>query len=76
MRWIALGSQPGMPSMCRCRGSVSTSYSGTSRSLISNLSLELRNLADMVDELLECLDSAFDAQKRLVASAVHELRME
>jgi len=37
---------------------------------------ELRNLADTVDGLLERLDSAFDAQKRFVANAAHELRME
>jgi signal transduction histidine kinase len=35
---------------------------------------ELRNLADTVDGLLERLDSAFDAQKRFVANAAHELR--
>ena len=37
---------------------------------------ELRNLADTVDGLLERLDSAFDAQKRFVAKAAYELRME
>jgi NAD(P)-dependent dehydrogenase (short-subunit alcohol dehydrogenase family) len=37
---------------------------------------ELRNLADTVDGLLERLDSSFDAQKRFVANAAHELRME
>ena len=37
---------------------------------------ELRNLAHAVDGVLERPDSAFDAQKRFIANAAHELRME
>ena len=35
---------------------------------------ELRLLADTIDRLLERLESAFDAQRRFVANASHELR--
>lgn len=35
---------------------------------------ELRTLADTIDNLLERLESAFDAQRRFVANASHELR--
>jgi signal transduction histidine kinase len=35
---------------------------------------ELRELADTIDELLERLEAAFDAQRRFVANASHELR--
>ncbi len=35
---------------------------------------ELRTLADTIDELLERLEGAFDAQRRFVANASHELR--
>ena len=35
---------------------------------------ELRKLADTIDELLERLEGAFDAQRRFVANASHELR--
>ena len=35
---------------------------------------ELKQLADTIDELLERLEAAFDAQRRFVANASHELR--
>ncbi|NGO76963.1 HAMP domain-containing protein [Streptomyces sp. YC504] len=35
---------------------------------------ELRDLADTVDSMLERLDDAFDAQRRLIDDASHELR--
>jgi signal transduction histidine kinase len=35
---------------------------------------ELRTLADTIDDLLERLQGAFDAQRRFVANASHELR--
>ncbi|MBC9715570.1 HAMP domain-containing histidine kinase [Streptomyces sp. TRM66268-LWL] len=35
---------------------------------------ELRDLADTVDSMLERLDNAFDAQRRLIDDASHELR--
>jgi signal transduction histidine kinase len=35
---------------------------------------ELRELADTIDELLERLERAFEAQRRFVANASHELR--
>ena len=35
---------------------------------------ELRQLADTIDELLERLEAAFDAQRQFVANASHELR--
>jgi signal transduction histidine kinase len=35
---------------------------------------ELKDLADTIDQLLERLEAAFDAQRRFVAKASHELR--
>ncbi|MFD8527444.1 ATP-binding protein [Streptosporangium canum] len=35
---------------------------------------EVKDLADTIDELLERLESSFDAQRRFVANASHELR--
>jgi signal transduction histidine kinase len=35
---------------------------------------EVKDLADTIDDVLERLDNAFDAQRRFVANAAHELR--
>jgi nitrate/nitrite-specific signal transduction histidine kinase len=53
----------------------------TARNIHERLALrrprdELRNLADTVDGLLEGPHNTFDAQRRFVANAAHELRME
>jgi signal transduction histidine kinase len=51
----------------------------TERNLHERLALpgpgdEVKDLADTIDELLQRLEAAFDAQRRFVANASHELR--